>query len=92
MVHIYSFPSPKGLKVAMMAAECGIECDMHQVDILTGEQFQRHFSRLAPTTRSWQWWMKTREAGRSAALNPGPLSTLTGGYRGAPVMQIGADI
>ena len=40
MIELYFFPSPNGLKIAIMLEECGLPYEVHPVDIGRGEQFR----------------------------------------------------
>jgi GST-like protein len=51
MLHIFGFPSPNGLKVTIMAEECGLPHRFHHVDILTGEQFDPMFLAISPNNK-----------------------------------------
>ena len=40
MIELYFFPSPNGLKIAIMLEECGLPYEVHPINIGRGEQFQ----------------------------------------------------
>jgi len=50
-IELYSWPTPNGLKVALMLEECGAPYRMRPVDITRGEQFNPHFLRLSPNNK-----------------------------------------
>lgn len=51
MIDLHFYPSPNGLKIAMMLEECGLEYRIVEVNILRGEQFDPAFMRLSPNNR-----------------------------------------
>lgn len=51
MLYIYNFPSPNGLKVSIMAFECGVAHEIVPVDILSGEQFKPEFQAINPNCK-----------------------------------------
>jgi GST-like protein len=51
MIDLHFFPSPNGLKIAIMLEECGLPYRIVEVDILRGEQFRREFTHLSPNNR-----------------------------------------
>ena len=51
MIDLHFYPSPNGLKIAMMLEECGLEYRIVEVDILRGAQFDPAFLRLSPNNR-----------------------------------------
>jgi GST-like protein len=51
MLTLFSFPSPNGLKVTIMALESGIVHDVRPVDITKGEQFHPEFLKISPNNK-----------------------------------------
>jgi GSH-dependent disulfide-bond oxidoreductase len=51
LIDLYFYPSPNGLKVAMMLEECGLPYRIVEVDILRGAQFAPDFLRISPNNR-----------------------------------------
>lgn len=51
MLIIYSFPSPNGLKISIMALESGLAHEVRTVDILSGEQFDPQFLKISPNNK-----------------------------------------
>jgi GSH-dependent disulfide-bond oxidoreductase len=51
MIDLHFYPSPNGLKIAMMLEECALEYRIVEVDILRGAQFDPAFLRLSPNNR-----------------------------------------
>ena len=51
MIDFYFFPSPNGLKVAIMLEETGIPYALKRVDIGRGEQFDPDFLAISPNNK-----------------------------------------
>ena len=51
MIELYFFPSPNGLKVAIMLEECGLPYEVHTVNIGRGEQFRPDYLALNPNNK-----------------------------------------
>lgn len=51
MIELHFYPSPNGLKIAMMLEECGLPYRIVEVDILRGAQFAPEFLRISPNNR-----------------------------------------
>ncbi len=51
MIDLHFYPSPNGLKIAIMVEECGLPYRIVEVDILRGAQFAPEFLRLSPNNR-----------------------------------------
>ena len=51
MIHLYSWPTPNGLKISILLAEAAIEHDVHPVNIGKGEQFEPEFLAISPNNR-----------------------------------------
>ncbi len=51
MIDLYYFPSPNGLKIAIMLEECGLPYEVVPVDIGSGEQFRPEYLALNPNNK-----------------------------------------
>ena len=51
MIDLYWYPSPNGLKVAIMLEECQLPYRCVPVDITRGEQFDPDFLRISPNNK-----------------------------------------
>jgi GST-like protein len=51
MIKLYFFPSPNGLKIAIMLEECGLPYAVQPVDIGRGEQFHPEYLALNPNNK-----------------------------------------
>lgn len=51
MIDLYYFPSPNGLKIAIMLEECGLPYQVIPVDIGSGEQFRPEYLALNPNNK-----------------------------------------
>ena len=51
MIELYYFPSPNGLKIAIMLEECGLPYQVVPVDIGSGEQFRPEYLALNPNNK-----------------------------------------
>jgi GST-like protein len=51
MIELYYFPSPNGLKIAIMLEECGLPYQVIPVDIGSGEQFRPEYLLLNPNNK-----------------------------------------
>ncbi len=51
MIELYYFPSPNGLKVAILLEECGLPYVVRRVDIGRGEQFDPAFLAISPNNK-----------------------------------------
>ena len=51
MIDVYTWPTPNGHKVHIMLNECGLEHEIHGVDIQKGEQFEPDFLAISPNNR-----------------------------------------
>lgn len=51
MIDLYFFPSPNGLKIAIMLEECGLAYEIVPVDIANGEQFRQLYLALNPNNK-----------------------------------------
>jgi GST-like protein len=48
MLELYTWDTSNGLRVAILIAECGLECEVHRVDLMKGEQRAPDFLALNP--------------------------------------------
>jgi GST-like protein len=51
VIDLYYFPSPNGIKAAIMLEECDLPFRVVPVDILRGEQFSAEYLRICPNNR-----------------------------------------
>ena len=51
MIELYFYPSPNGLKIAIMLEECGLPYEVHPVNIGRGEQFRPEYLALNPNNK-----------------------------------------
>lgn len=51
MIELYFFPSPNGLKIAIMLEECGLSYEVTTVDIGRGEQFHPDYLAINPNNK-----------------------------------------
>jgi GST-like protein len=51
VIDLFYFPSPNGMKVAIMLEECGFPCNVVEVDIGRGDQFRPEFLRISPNNK-----------------------------------------
>lgn len=51
MLELYFFPSPNGVKVAIMLEECELPYRITQVDISKGDQFALDFLKISPNNK-----------------------------------------
>jgi GST-like protein len=51
MIEFYTWATPNGQKVAIMLEEVGLAYRAHPINILTGEQFDPGFLRIAPNNK-----------------------------------------
>ncbi|SVB82885.1 uncharacterized protein METZ01_LOCUS235739, partial [marine metagenome] len=51
MIELYFFPSPNGLKIAIMLEECGLPYEVHPINIGRGEQFQPDYLAINPNNK-----------------------------------------
>ena len=51
MIDVYYWPTPNGWKVTIMLEECGLDYQVHAVDIGSGDQFKADFLRISPNNR-----------------------------------------
>lgn len=51
MIELYTWPTPNGHKVHIMLEECGLEYNVHAIDIGAGEQFEPAFLKISPNNK-----------------------------------------
>ena len=51
MIELLFFPSPNGMKIAIMLEECALPYKLTRVDITSGEQFDEAFTRISPNCK-----------------------------------------
>ena len=51
MIELYTWPTPNGHKVHIMLEECGLDYNVHPIDITTGDQFDPEFLKISPNNK-----------------------------------------
>lgn len=51
MIDLYTWSTPNGRKVSIMLEECGLEYEVHPINIAKDEQFAPDFLKIAPNNR-----------------------------------------
>ncbi len=51
MIELHAWPTPNGHKISIMLEECGLDYEVHAVDINKGEQFAPAFLAISPNNR-----------------------------------------
>jgi GST-like protein len=51
MIHAYTWPTPNGHKLHIMLEECGLDYEVHPVNIGAGEQFDPEFLKFSPNNK-----------------------------------------
>jgi len=51
MIELYTWPTPNGHKVHIMLEECGLEYNVHAIDITAGDQFEPEFLKISPNNK-----------------------------------------
>jgi len=51
MIDLYYWPTPNGWKVSIMLEECGLDYEVHPVNIGRGDQFAPEFLKISPNNR-----------------------------------------
>ena len=51
MIEVHYWPTPNGWKVTIMLEECGLDYEIHPVDIGGGDQFKPEFLKICPNNR-----------------------------------------
>jgi GST-like protein len=51
MLEVYTGPTPNGQKIAIMLAETGLPYELHEIDILAGDQLTDAFRAISPNNK-----------------------------------------
>ena len=51
MIDLYTWPTPNGWKVHIMLEECGLDYEVHPVNIGEGDQFEPEFLKISPNNK-----------------------------------------
>ncbi len=51
MIDCYTWPTPNGHKVHIMLEECGLEWNIHPINIGEGDQFKPEFLKISPNNK-----------------------------------------
>ena len=51
MIQLYTWPTPNGHKLHIMLEECGLEYNVHPIDIGKGDQFDPAFLKISPNNK-----------------------------------------
>ena len=51
MIDFYTWFTPNGRKVSLMLEECGVDYNVHEINIAKGEQFTPEFLKLSPNNK-----------------------------------------
>jgi len=51
MIDLYTWPTPNGHKVHIMLEECGLEYNVHPINIGAGDQFKPEFLAISPNNK-----------------------------------------
>lgn len=51
MIELYTAATPNGQKIHIMLEECGLEFEVHWVDIDAGDQFEPDFLKISPNNK-----------------------------------------
>ena len=51
MIHAYTWPTPNGHKLHIMLEECGLDYEVHAVNIGAGAQFEPEFLKFSPNNK-----------------------------------------
>ncbi len=68
MIDVYSWTTPNGQKAIIMLEECGLEYQIHPVNIAAGEQFNPTFLQISPNNKIPAIVDKQGPNGQSLAL------------------------
>lgn len=71
MIDLYTAPTPNGWKATVMLEECGLDYELHSVDLMKGEQKSEWFLELNPNGRIPV--IVDREAGDFAVFESGAI-------------------
>ena len=51
MIQLYTWPTPNGHKIHIMLEECGLDYQVHPINIGKGDQFEPEFLRISPNNK-----------------------------------------
>jgi len=51
MIELYTWPTPNGHKVHIMLEECGLDYNVHPIDIGAGDQFDPEYLKISPNNK-----------------------------------------
>ena len=51
MIQLYTWPTPNGHKIHIMLEECGLEYNVHPINIGKGDQFEPEFLKISPNNK-----------------------------------------
>ncbi len=51
MIELYTWPTPNGHKVHIMLEECGLDYNVHAIDIGAGDQFEPEYLKFSPNNK-----------------------------------------
>ena len=51
MIDFYTWFTPNGRKVSLMLEECGLDYNVHAINIAKGEQFAPEFLKISPNNK-----------------------------------------
>ena len=51
MIDLYYWPTPNGWKITIMLEECGLEWNVHPINIMEGDQFDPEFLKISPNNK-----------------------------------------
>ena len=51
MIDLYTWTTPNGRKVSIVLEECGLEYEVHPINLREGEQFAPEFLKISPNNR-----------------------------------------
>ena len=51
MIDLYTWPTPNGHKAHIMLEECGLDYNVHPIDIGAGDQFDPEFLKISPNNK-----------------------------------------
>ena len=78
MIDLYFYPSPNGIKIAIMLEECGLEYRVLTVDITRGEQFSPAFLEISPNNKIPALVDSAAPGGSLALFESGAILTYLG--------------
>jgi GST-like protein len=51
MIDLYTWSTPNGRKASIMLEECGLDYEVHPIDITKGQQFAPEFLKISPNNK-----------------------------------------